>query len=206
MPTKTVQTLLIAIACIGLLLAPCSAYATDINFEGISDSFLIEHMYAAQGVRFANAISLTAGFSLNEIDYPPHSGVMVVGDTGAPMEMSFFSPVSAWSAWFTWSAPLTIDVYSDPYFTNLLGSIITTGSNLGFSQQVGLICLSNLTFQSIQILDSAPGSQGMIMDDLSFTPAGTQPPIPEPSTLVLLGTACAAALSRIHRRWRRRSV
>lgn len=203
MPNKTAQTFILMVAVLGLLLAPCCAYATDIDFETIADQVAVGNSYAADGVIFNNALSLTAGFSLNEFDYPPHSGVRAVGDSGGPMEMVFTNPITAFSGWFTWAAPIELDIYLDNNFTLFLGSIITTSDNLGFSQQVGLIDLAG-TFQSIRILELDPSSQGMIMDDLSFTPAET--PVPEPSTLVLLGTACAAALSRLRRSTGRRTT
>jgi hypothetical protein len=49
-------------------LTSCPAKATLINFEGFSDSTAITNQYS--GLVFSDAIILTAGFSLNEFEFP----------------------------------------------------------------------------------------------------------------------------------------
>jgi hypothetical protein len=115
------------------------------------------------------------------------------------MEMAFASPVSDMSAYFTWAAPLTFDMYSDLTFSTPVASFSTTGNNLGTSTLIQLPYM----FQSVRITDAIQDS--MAMDDLSFTP-DNQTVIPEPSTLILFGTAyLAAALKQFRQKAGRRT-
>jgi hypothetical protein len=68
MLAKTTRALIPLIVGIGLSMVPSSAYANTINFDTIPDQTNVDSFYLAQGVMFNNAISLTAGFSLNEAD------------------------------------------------------------------------------------------------------------------------------------------
>src|SRR5207249_704339 len=70
------------------------ARAAPIDFENLPDSQLVQDFYQARGLIFENAISLTAGFSLNEIDFPPHSGSIAIGDNAAPLALNFQQPTS----------------------------------------------------------------------------------------------------------------
>ena len=55
-----------------------------------------------------NAIILTAGISLNEFEFPPHSGVNVVSDNNGPMTIDFATPIVSFSGYFTYAEPLTL--------------------------------------------------------------------------------------------------
>jgi hypothetical protein len=52
-----------------------SAGSITLDFEGFPDSTILSTQYS--GLTFTNAIILTAGISLNEFEFPPHSGVNV---------------------------------------------------------------------------------------------------------------------------------
>ncbi len=84
--------------------------ATTITFEGFPDSTILTNQYP--GVTFTNAIILTAGISLNEFEFPPHSGVNVVSDNGGPMTVDFSTPVLSFGGYFTYLEPLTLDGYN----------------------------------------------------------------------------------------------
>jgi hypothetical protein len=66
----------------GILLIPTLANAglISVDFEGLADSTSLTNQYA--GLLFTNASVVTAGLSLNEIEFPPRSGVNVAIDTG----------------------------------------------------------------------------------------------------------------------------
>ena len=64
-----------------LLIGP-SARAVMIDLEGLSDSEVRAGQFLGLGVAWQNAIALRAGISLNEFDYPPHSGANVASDSG----------------------------------------------------------------------------------------------------------------------------
>lgn len=102
----------VAVVSLGLSAACCAAWsAVLIDFEGLSDGATVGTTYAGQGVSFANAIALQAGVSLNEFDFPPHSGQVAVGDDSGSLGGSFTVPVASFEARFTYILPLTITAY-----------------------------------------------------------------------------------------------
>ena len=106
-----------------LLFAPFSLTAGQIviDFEGFPDSTVLTSQYA--GLTFTNAIILTAGISLNEFEFPPHSGVNVASDNGGPMSIDFASSVSSFGGYFTYGIPLTLDAFD---VTNTLVASVTS--------------------------------------------------------------------------------
>ena len=167
--------------CLTLCLAlfPRPGSATTIDFEALPDSVALIDQLAAQGVTFQNALTLTAGFSLNEADFPPHSGVRVVGDDGiGPMQILFAAPANHISAWFTFSSGLTVSAFDS--LGVLQGSYSPVGtSNMGSSTEIAL----NFNHISrLAIAGASPAS--LVMDDLTFELASA---VPEPGTLSLLG-------------------
>src|SRR5688572_11915416 len=78
--------LLVAVSMFAVsLCAPVQAAPVLIDFDalGDGDGDAVTNQFA--GVMFSNATVLTAGLSLNELDYPPRSGSNVVYDNGAPI-------------------------------------------------------------------------------------------------------------------------
>src|ERR1035437_10469801 len=89
-----------------------------IDFEGLPDSTILTNQYP--GVTFSNAVILTAGISLDEFEFPPHSGTNVASDNGGPMTIMFGSPVTSLSGYFTYAEPLSLagfDILSNPVGT-----------------------------------------------------------------------------------------
>ncbi len=152
--------------------------AVLLNFDDMQDLTSVGDFYTSQGVHFNNAISLTAGFSLNEYDYPPSSGLMAIGDDQGPIEITFDQAMQNIFANFTYGSQLTFSAYDAS--SNLLGSFVTSDfSNLGSSELV------QIAFNGVQSLTIAGQVNGaFIMDDFNFEPA----PVPEPATMILLGT------------------
>ncbi|MGH9664068.1 MAG: hypothetical protein ACRD9L_06575, partial [Bryobacteraceae bacterium] len=110
-----------------LLLAPAFLVADTLalDFEGLPDGTTLTNQYS--GVTFSNAIILTTGISLNEFEFPPHSGANVASDNGGPMSLSFSTPIQSFSGYFTYAEPLTIDAYG--VANNLLTSVTSGFSN-----------------------------------------------------------------------------
>src|SRR5208283_4167818 len=81
-----------------------------IDFESFTDSEILTNQIP--GVTFTNTVVLTAGISLNEIDFPPHSGVNVVSDNNGPVSISFATPVTEFAAYFTYVEPLTLAAFN----------------------------------------------------------------------------------------------
>lgn len=158
------------------LSTPLLSSATLLDFEGLPDFDVVTNQYASQGVTFSNTIALTAGLSLNEIDFPPHSGLGVVGDDGnAPMEIFFTNPAQDISAWFTYATLLTLTAFDSS--NTMLGAINSIGlDNTGYSTQIalGIGGVSHLVI-------AGDVNGGFTMDDLSFTST-----VPEPATLSLM--------------------
>src|SRR5579859_4683074 len=101
--TGIVFILLIAGSCF------CAYGDTIINFEGLADGTILANQYP--GLAFSNAIILTAGISLNEFEFPPHSGVNVASDNGGPITIEFSTPVVSFGGYFTYLEPLTLDAF-----------------------------------------------------------------------------------------------
>jgi len=139
MITRTLFACLVGSA---VSLLPSKALAATIDFETLPDSSDVGAYYhALYGLDFQSAIALTAGLSLNELDFPPHSGSIVVGDNvandGDPMILRFVNPVSSLSGYFAYGSQLTFSAYD--HNGALIGTYVTpTSSNLGSDLLISL--------------------------------------------------------------------
>jgi hypothetical protein len=185
----------------GVWLIPSNGGATTIDFESLLDGETVTTQFP--GLSFSNVITLTAGVSLNESEFPPLSGSNVASDLGGPIEIDFTVPVSNVEGYFTYAAPLLLQAFNASHA--LLGSVSSAFSiNTALSGDPGSspnellgLALGNISFLTITG-DQLGGS--FTLDDFSFT-AGESTPVPEPATLALMG----AGLFAISRRRRRRS-
>ena len=175
---------------------PLSAGVVTVDFEGLSDSTAITNQYA--GILFSNAIVLTAGVSLNEFEFPPHSGVNVVSDNGGPMSISFLTPVSTVLGYFTYLEPLTLTGFDT---TNNVVATATSAfsNNAALSGQAGsspneLLSLSFAAGISSMTITGDPAGGSFVLDDLTITSA-TESPVPEPSSFLLAAPIALFALA-----------
>lgn len=177
---------------------PTVCLADVIDFESLNDSDAITNQFSGQGVLFSNAVALAAGISLNEFEAPPHSGSIVAGASGDPLEIDFTTPVNSFFAFFTYSEQLTLKVF-DPS-NNLLATIQSAFSNnealsgdAGSSpnEQLGLNA-SSIGRVTVTNADLAAGTSFFVIDDLTFTPAPGVTPVPEPSAFILLSLGLVA--------------
>lgn len=145
--------------------------AVLIDFEGLPDSTPISATYAAQGVTFANATAITAGVSLNELEFPPSSGTVAVVDDGGPIEGTFATPVASFEARFTYVVPLTITAYQGAtqvgevfslYGWNYVSSGNPPNELIGVSFPGGI---TRFTIMGDPLLGNS-----FVMDDFSFIP------------------------------------
>ena len=184
----------LALFCLFLFARPLLADTITINFEGFADGTAITTQYA--GITFSNATIQTAGVSLNEFEFPPHSGVNVVFDNGGPITITFGSAVTGVGAFFTYAMPLTVEAF------NSAGTMIASTNSLFSSNEAlsGVAGSSPNEFiqvgspsgiSSIEIFGSSSGTS-LVMDDLTYSS------VPEPGSLALLLTGMAPLIvSRI---------
>src|ERR1051326_6503101 len=100
--------------------------AETINFDALSDSTAVTDQFSSRGVRFQNAIVLKSGIGLNELEFPPHSGLNVVSDSSGPIRIIFSTPVPLVQAFFTYSQPITVQAFDAT--GRLLGSVSSNPS------------------------------------------------------------------------------
>lgn len=176
----------IFVAALFLFAAPL-AQAVVIDFEDRLDGDAVTNQYA--GVRFQNALVLTAGLSLNELESPPVSGVNVVFDDGGAMLLNFLTPVTSVGGFFTYSTRLNFLAFdtagaavaslSSAFNTNL-----TLSGDTGSAPNEFLQLISAGGIASARITgDPAGGS--FTLDDLTFRPVAVNA-VSEPASLVLV--------------------
>jgi hypothetical protein len=165
------------IGCLLLGSSIASAGMMTIDFEGLGDGTVLGSQYP--GVEFTNASVWTAGLTLNELEFPPHSGTNVAADVAGPVTILFDTPVLNVSAFFTYSNMVTLDA-----FDSLNQSVGTSTS--AFSSNV--VSSGNAPNEMLQ-LSFAGGiskvtltgtANGFVFDDLAITTATTTN-TPEPS-------------------------
>lgn len=192
---------------VALLIAPAAAQAVIIDFEGLQDFEPVTNQYFSKGVTFTNAVAAVAppDGTLNEIDFPPTSGVTVVtnestGGDFAPdpvveMLIEFDQSVSSVSGYFVYSdllntgQPLTVSIFQIQFAQAIATS--TLFDNLGNPNFI--------SFSGYGPIDSLRigGGEGSFftLDDLAFQKVGSAV-VPEPSTLLLLTLGALGVVRR----------
>jgi hypothetical protein len=174
-----------------LALAGPDSRAAPLGFEQFPDSYAVTNEIA--GLAFSGATVLTAGVSLNELDYPPTSGVNVLAALSGMLNINLSDPAEHFSAYFTYAAPLTFTAF-DIGLNQLFSVVSPTASNLGANY---LFSYSAPAISSVTI--TSANATPFTVDDVDVAAAV---PLPEPGTLGLLALGALCALSA--RRQRRR--
>lgn len=166
---------------------------TTIDFENQVDGTSITTQYA--GVTFTNATVVTAGISLNELDFPPHSGTNAVIDDGGPIIGSFSGSTSDFGGYFTYASPVTLYAYDAS--NSLLGSVTSaysanyTSSGMGAPNEYLSLSFANI---ASFMIEGDPGGTSFILDDFTFTPNATAAPEPSGIFVVVLFGGVAICL------------
>jgi hypothetical protein len=194
---RTVSLLLLTLM---MCLAP--AFADSIDFEDLSDSTAIDSNYASLGVVFQNATILTAGLSLNELEFPPSSGVNVAFDATGPVTLTFTTPVTSFTAIFTYAQSLALtgfDSLDNPVATT--GSLFDSNFTSSGNPTNELIAVNfGGGISTITIVGNAFGGS-FTFDDVSFTPAQVVS-VPEPDMISLLSLSIICLVVCVYSRRR----
>lgn len=197
--SNILKTAFVAALC--ALLGLPLAQATVIDFESLLDSEIVTTQFA--GLTFQNTMALTAGLSLNDLEFPPKSGVNVVLDNGGPIIISFINPMISVSGFFTYTTGLSFLAF-DSIGTQIAAANSAFNSNLALSGDVGstpnefLQVTSSSGIASISI-SGDPAGGSFALDDLTFRQASLNP-VSEPATFALLPIGLAAIGLRRRRR------
>jgi hypothetical protein len=169
--------------------------AAIIDFEGLPDSTFLNNQYP--GLTFSNAQIATAGISLNELEFPPHSGVNVVVDVSGPISILFATPAASVGGYFTYASLVTLTGYDTS--SNLISSAASAfNTNEALSGEAGsspneFMQVSSGAGIARLTITGEPTGSSFAVDDLVYPAEPVV--IPEPSTLKLAGSACLLALA-----------
>jgi len=154
-------------------LSTAFAQNAPLTFEGYADSTILTNQYT--GAIFSNAIILTAGITLNELEFPPHNPSNVASDSGGPMSIVFSSGVNSFSGYFTYGVALTLQAFDSS--NHLLTSAASAFSNneelsgVSGSHPNELLQVSSATsIYKIVITGSAQGASFVMDDVTAITP------------------------------------
>jgi hypothetical protein len=87
-----------------LLFSTLLSKADVVAFEGMSDGTAVTIQFS--NLLFFSTTVATAGMSLNEVELPPHFGRSVGFDDGGPVSISFETPVTSVSGYFTYAVQI----------------------------------------------------------------------------------------------------
>lgn len=165
-----------------LLLVPRTLPAGTvlIDFESFADGDTLTNQIT--GLTFTNTVVLTAGFSLNEIDFPPRSGVNVVSDSGGPINISFATPIFGFTAYFTYIEPLSLSAFNGSSAQvdsalSMFSNNTSTGGDQGSSPNE-LLNVSSLAGISSVSITGDPAGGSFVMDDVALATAVPEPRLP----------------------------
>lgn len=175
--------------------AAANAATTVIDFDLLLDGDVLTNQIA--GITFANATVLSAGVSLNDVEFPPRSSANVVLDAGGQMVIDFASPVNSVGGYFTYLTQLNLSAYGAGL--NLLASDSSDFlTNLALSGEAGSspnefigVSAPSALITRIIVSGSAAGDS-FVLDDLTYE-VRERRALPEPDPLLLLTTALVAA-------------
>lgn len=148
-----------------------TASGQSLTFDALPDSTILVTQYP--GITFVNTAVLSAGITLNEFEFPAHSGTNVASDNGGPVTITFGSPVQSVSGYFTYSVPLTLQAFDAS--NNLVASAASWYSNnqalsgTPGSQPGEPIAVNAPVNIATVVITGAAGGASFTMDDLTLS-------------------------------------
>ena len=146
-----------------------------ISFDDLPDGTVVTDQYQGLGVTFTGAAILRpgtiwgSGITLNEFEFPPHSGLNVLGDQVGPIVGQFLTPVTEVGGFFTYLASVTLTAFDD--MGNMVGSVTSA-----FSEN--FVSSGNLPNELLQLsyaggisrfeIAGDPAGVSLTLDDLTF--------------------------------------
>jgi hypothetical protein len=183
---------LVLLAALFTILPVAPANAALIDFESLGIDEFVTDQFAAQGILFGNAVTLVAGISLNEIDFPPSSGTNVIsGLEFGPLMATLPLGASHVSLQLTTGVPAAVRFFDA--LDALLGESLVS-ENLGSNTLVSFDSLTPIS--SVSIGDEMFGSAFFLTVDDFETAAQA----PEPSLLLLMAAGLLPIAVRAARR------
>jgi hypothetical protein len=178
-----------ALAC-----AKANASPVVIDFESLLDGTMVTTI---ADVSFSNAVAYQAGLSLNDGEFPPHSGSVVVSDEGGPISLLFSTPVTQVGAFFTYVMPVTLSAWNalDVFLgsTQASFSINTVSAGDPGSSPNEFLQLAFAEGIAKLTVSGDAGGGSFVLDDLTFA---TPRAVPEPGAVALVAIGLAGLLTR----------
>ena len=154
-----------------IILAVRASAQTSSDFETFHDGDSLSSQIS--NLTFTNASILTKAFSLNDLDFPPHSGQNSVTDSTGPITIQFTNPVGSFSAYFTHRSALNITAFSSAgaqiaTATSLKSNNTLVSGDAGASPNELLQVTAGAGIAKVVITGGVSGGT-FVMDDIATT-------------------------------------
>ncbi len=171
-----------------------SGGATLIDFESLADLEVVDNQFVTIGADFnASAMALASGVSLNELEFPPHSGSKLVtndlGVSAGTLTVTAVGPLwTAVGGYVTGPSSVTLTAYGSGGIA--LGTDATGGANY-VTAGTGLLpnIFLHVTSPGIAYVVLGASGDSYTLDDFTFS---TGSPVPAPGAAILAGIGAAA--------------
>jgi Putative Ig domain len=193
---------LLLLFCVFLTFYSMVGSANFVDFEGVADATVLD---TQAGARFQNATVMTAGVTLNEVNFPPHSGANAVFDDGGFLTILFDLPQRLFSGYFTYLVPLTIAAYDagtnavTSAVSRFASNVASGDENLPPSSNEFIEVLFSGGFSRLTIAGDGGGGS-FVGDDFQWLPRDVAAPGTENLLLLGLGLIMLAAQLRVNTR------
>lgn len=184
---EPLKKFLILVVSVVMLCLPATLMADQtLTFEGFADNTVLTTQYPGINFQGAQILQKSTG-SLNWTQFPPHSGDAVIYNPSGPMELIFSTPIDYFSGYLTYNSGMTLNGYDS------LNNLLDTESGAYANNYVSsgnppneylIINAANIT--RVELIGG--GGNNFTLDDAQFTGSIDTNQVPEPTTMLLLGS------------------